>query len=244
MKTAVVFKWCNNPQDALVKSDGSVDWGKAKLSPTDDDHAAMDVARSLSAESDIVGITLDGGKADWAAARGAASTILGVGLEDHADVMERAQALKMLVDSAGDVDVVTIGDSDWDQALVAALASKLGCPAFAGVVKCEPAGESIRVYCKNGAATNTVSVKPPVFIACKALSKEAAAPSMKQTLAARKKPTEKIDVSGSKATSHASIKTLRAIQDEAQPVVLFDNQDVRQACADLVATLQSEGVLD
>ena len=76
MKTAVVFKWVRDPQDARVAADGALSWPNVKFSPTDDDPAAMDVARALSAEEDIVGITIGDGKPEWAAARGAASTVI------------------------------------------------------------------------------------------------------------------------------------------------------------------------
>ena len=87
MKIVVVFKWLKNPEDARVGSDGSVDWRGAKMTVSDDDPAAIQVARNLAAAGgEIVGLTIGDGDAAWAAARGASSTVIVTDAQSNADV--------------------------------------------------------------------------------------------------------------------------------------------------------------
>ncbi len=242
MKTAVVFKWCKDPQDAHVAADGMVSWPGVKLSPTDDDPAAMDVARGLSVEEDIVGITIGDGKPEWAAARGAASTVVVEDALGGADGSAAARALAAAVQSEGDIDVVAIGDSDWDRGVVAALIGQLNWKAYANVIAAEPDGESIRLTIKTPTGNRIVSAQPPLVIAAQALGQEAAVPGIKQTLAARKKPVTKksvdsLNIAGGIATS------LGTCLPEGGKAIIFDGSDPSSAVAQLMDALHGEGVL-
>lgn len=65
MKAVAIFKWAPNPDDALVRVDGTVNWSTARHDVGDDDHAAM--ARALAEEiKGIEGVGLVAmGDADW-----------------------------------------------------------------------------------------------------------------------------------------------------------------------------------
>ena len=41
MKAVAIFKWAPNPDDALVRVDGTVNWSTARHDVGDDDHAAI-----------------------------------------------------------------------------------------------------------------------------------------------------------------------------------------------------------
>lgn len=243
MKTAVVFKWCKDPQDARLDADGTVNWGGAKLSPSDDDHAAMEVARILSSEDEIVGITFGTGKPDWAAARGAGSTVVVEDIDENSNVADIAQAAKAAVERIGDVDVVVMGDSDWEPSVISALAGLLGRPVVTGVIACEVTGDTIALTSKNGGTLRIVEGSAPVFIGCKALSKESAPPSMKQTLAARKKPVETISRAELGVGESSGLDYVRTLGEGASSAQIIEGVDVESACADLVRLLHSVGVL-
>lgn len=243
LKTVVVFRWTRNPQDAIVKADGSVNWAGVKMAPTDDDPEAMAIAKSLSSEDDIVGLTIGEGKTDWAAARGAASTIVIEDVHSNANGAKAAEAIAAAIKKAGDVDVVTIGDSDWDRAVVSALVGKLGWKAYAGVIAAEPKDGSLLVTVKTPDGSKIIQTDTPVLLATLALSQEENVPGMKQTLAARKKPVEKV-LAADLGVDPANATTAMGTRlPEGSSVVLFDGEDPEVAVGQLLDALRGEGVL-
>lgn len=241
MKTAVVFKWVRDPQDARVAADGTVSWPNVKMSPTDDDPAAIAVAKGISAEEDIVGITIGDGKPEWAAARGAASTVIVEDAFGGADGTAAARAIAAAVRAQG-VDVVAIGDSEWDRGVVSALIGEMGWTAYAGVTAAEAESDAIKLTLKRGSDSVTVRTQAPVVLAAVALSQEKDAPGMKQTLAARKKPVDKTTVAalGAEAGIAESVGTRLPEGDSA---IIFDGTDPNAAVSQLLEALRGEGLL-
>lgn len=243
MKSVVVFKWSKNPQDARVSADGIVSWKGVKLSATDDDPAALDIAKTLSAEDDIIGVTIGDGKPEWAAARGAASTIVAEDAFGSVDGSEAAEAIAAIVRHVGLADVVTIGDSDWDGAVVVSLVGKLGIRAYAGVIAAELVGDAIRITVKSDGVQRVVETHPPVLLACKALGSEENAPGMKQTLAARKKPLIKLTRDDLGLSGKIRVQSKGTRLPEGNACVMMDGVDPAAVAAELVAALRGEGVL-
>lgn len=242
MKTAVVFKWVRDPQDARVAADGSVSWPNVKFSPTDDDPAAMDVARALSDEEDIVGITMGDGKPEWAAARGAACTTVIEDCFGGSDGSVAAAPIAAAIKASG-ADVATVGDSEWDRGMVSALVGELGWPAYAGVIGAEPRDGGVNVTIKGADGNIVVHTGTPVLLACQATAQEKNVPGMKQTLAARKKPVEKItaDQLGVEAEGRSASAGTRL--PEGNRAILFDGSNPQAAVAQLLDALCGEGIL-
>lgn len=241
MKTAVAFKWTRDPQDARVAADGTVTWPNVKFSATDDDPAAMAVATALAPEEEIVGITIGDGKPEWAAARGAASTVIVEDAFGGADGTAAARAIAGAV-RAQDAQIVVMGDSEWDRGVVSALIGELGWPAYAGVTAAKLDGDAIELTVKRGSNLEIIRTAAPVVLAAVALSQETNAPGMKQTLAARKKPVEKVTVADLNVEPGVaeSRGTRLPVGDSA---VLFDGNDPQAAVSQLLDALRGEGVL-
>ena len=243
MKSAVIFKWSFDPVDAKLSSANVVEWGNAKFSPSDDDPAAIAVARSISSEEDIVGVTVGSGKPDWAAARGAATTLKVNDEPDSVDGSATAEVLAKAVERIGDVDAVIIGDSDWKYSVVSALAGKLGWLALANVVDCAVAGDHLEVTCKDARGSRVISAQPPVLLAAKALEKETNPPGMKQMLAARKKPVEEVSASDLGVTDAAGAAELReTVLPEQTGAQMFEGS-AEEASEALVKALRADGLL-
>ncbi|MGI6220812.1 MAG: hypothetical protein ACOYIP_02890 [Coriobacteriales bacterium] len=242
MKTAVVFKWIRDPQDARVSASGEVTWPGVKFSPTDDDPAAIAVAKAISAEEDIVGITIGDGKPEWAAARGAASTIIVEDAFGGSDGTAAAAAIAAAVKQAG-VDVVAIGDSEWDRGMVAALIGELGWSAYAGVVAAEAAGDAIKVSVKGQGGNTIIEAHTPVILAAQALEEEKDAPGMKQTLAARKKPVEKTTLGALGASGEGKSTSEGTRKPDGDAAIMFDATDPAAAVNQLVDALRGDGIL-
>jgi electron transfer flavoprotein beta subunit len=243
MKCVIAFKWAKNPQDARVSAEGAVDWRAAKMAASDDDAAAVAVARDLVGGGELVGLTLGDGDAAWAAARGASSTLSVTDVEPNADSSILGEVLAAGVRRIGGADVVIIGDGVWEQMVPMALAAQLGWAALAGVVSATADGGRVRVTRKSGTGTEVIEVGTPVVLAVAARRAEEKAPGMKEVLAARKKPLEKVSSADLGVTS-AGVVTVRgtSLPDTSQARI-FDGDDPAAAVEQLMAALRSEGVL-
>ena len=243
MKTVIAFKWAKNPQDARVSADGSVDWGSAKMAVSDDDAAAAVVVLNIAGDGDIVGLTLGNGDATWAAARGASSTVSVTDAEPNADSASTAAVLAAGVRHIGDADVVVIGDCAWDQMVPGSLAAQLGWTALAGVVSATPEGDHLSVTRKTAAGAQVVDVSTPVVLAVAARHTEQKTPGMKQVLAARKKPLEKITTATLGVTHDCGVQVRGTELPGATAARVIDGTDPAVAVEQLLAALRSEGVL-
>jgi electron transfer flavoprotein beta subunit len=114
MKIIVVFKWSRNPIDARVSTDGTVDWRGVKMAASDDDPAVMEIARTLAEGGEIIGLTVGDGDTAWAAARGAARTMVVADALPGTDSAATGAVLAAAIRRMEGVDAVIIGDSAWD----------------------------------------------------------------------------------------------------------------------------------
>ena len=180
MNTVVVFKWLRNPADARVSADGSVDWGASKPAPSDDDPEAAAVAATLAAAGDgtCIGVTVGAGDVAWAAARGAASTIVVTDAVPGPDASATAEILAAAVRAAGSADVVVVGDSAWDRGVPVALAGALGWAAIADVQAATLEGDRLRVTRRHGDGSQVLDVATPVVLAVAASRAEEHGPGM------------------------------------------------------------------
>jgi len=243
MKSIVVFKWSRNPQDARVGSDGSVDWRGVKLAASDDDPAAIAIARDLAAGGEIVGLTIGDGDVAWAAARGAARTVAVADAQADVNSAVTGAILAAGVRNIDGADVVLLGDSAWDYGVVIALAGQLGWPALAGVVAASLEKGRLRVTRKIGSGTQVLEMTGPAVLAVAASRAEQQPPGMKEVLAARKKPVARLSLSDLDVAGVAAVTSRGSKFPDTAPARMIDGADPAAAAAQLVAALRSDGVL-
>ena len=244
MKIVVVFKWSKNPEDARIGSDGAVDWGGARMSVSDDDPAAIQIAKELAGSGgEIVGLTMGDGDAAWAAARGASSTAIVTDAQSSPDAVATAEVLAAGVRRIGDVDLVLIGDSAWDYGVPVALAGQLGWSALAGVSSAKIDGDRLCATRKLGDATQLVEVARPAVLAVSASRAEKDPPGMKEVLAARKKPQTKVTLSDLGVKRNGNLVSLGTKLPDTPAAKIINGTDPAAAAAQLVAALHTEGVL-
>ncbi|MDR1322441.1 MAG: electron transfer flavoprotein subunit alpha [Gracilibacteraceae bacterium] len=243
MKIVVVFKWARNPLDARVSADAAISWPGVKLAASDDDPAAMEIAAALAAGDEVVGLTIGDGDTAWAAARGAARTVVVTDAPGETDSAATGAALAAAVRRMTGVGAVLIGDSAWDYAVVSALAGRLGWPAVAGVTAACPERGELRVTRRLGAATQALSAAGPVVLAVTANRAEKNVPGMKEVLAARKKPVEKITAADLNTASRYQVQTQGVRFPDTPPARIIDGGDPPTACEQLIAALRTDGVI-
>lgn len=241
MKIVVVFKWSRNPQDARVGTDGSLEWCGVKMAVSDDDPAAIQAARGIAAAGDeIIGLTLGDGDTAWAAARGAALTVV------VSDAPPGAAAGAILAAAArhiSDVDLVLIGDSSWDYGVVAALAGQLGWPALAAVTAVRRQYGKLLVTRRFGNVNQEIEITGPALLAMVASRAEQQAPSMKDVLAGRKKPVIALMQADLNIAGAADLTPSGTALPDKSAAQIIDGADPQRAAVELLSALRTQGVL-
>lgn len=244
MKVIVIFKWCRNPQDALVGAAGNVDWPGVKLSANDDDPAVMELAKAIAGGDEIVALTMGDGDTAWAAARGAARTVVVTDALSEVNSSVTGAVLAAAVRHIGDADAMLIGDSSWDYGVVSAFVGQLGWPAVAAVTSAEQKEGILQAVRKTGSLSQVLEVETPAVLAVMATQSEKNEPSMKQVLTARRKPVEKLTMADLGLSSpFAAVTSLKTRFPDTPPAVLIDGADPASACGQLMTSLHMDGVL-
>ena len=243
MKAVVVYKWARNAADAIVRTDGSIDWRNARMAAGEDDPAALAAAKQIAADTDgtVIGLTIGDGDASWALARGVEQAVCVADAPNLADNGATAAILAAAVRYIGDVDVVVIGDSKQEPGVAVALAGELGWPALVGLHSASmPAGQ-LQAVRRNVGAQQTLSLPTPAVLGMSAESDADQVPGMKELLAARKRPLTKVTLSDL-GTAPVDLVSVGCRKPDSTPSRLFQGEPA-QAAAQLVAALRAEGVL-
>jgi electron transfer flavoprotein beta subunit len=244
VKVVVVYTWARDPEDAAVRTDGSVDWRGARMTAGEDDPAALAAARDIvaAAGGTVVGLTIGDGDATWALARGVESAVSVPDAPFRADNAATADVLAAAVRSIGDVDVVCIGDAEAYPGVAPALAGALGWPVLLGVSQATADANRLVATRRVGADEQVLSLAVPAVLGVAAAGAEKQAPGMKEVLAARRRPVTATPLAdlGVPVVDGLELRGSRA--PETGWARILDG-DAPTAAAQLVAALRADGVL-
>ena len=240
MKAVAICKWAMNPQDERLDSEGNIKWHAKRPEAGDDDFAAVGVAEVCAGDQDVYGLTSASGDVAFAAARGAAETYTYDDIPVDAQPQEVAATLAAAVRALGDVDVVSIGDSEWNPAVPGLLAGMLGIPAILAVDSVQLDGDGLLVTRRFGPGTQDIHVGTPVLLGVAARREEESKPGMRTVLQARKKPVTKLE---ELAVTAPTAQQIDAHAPDSAPAKVFDGADPDAAVSQLIKALQTEGVL-
>lgn len=242
MKTVIVYKWARNPEDAAVRNDGSIDWRNAKMTAGQDDFAALEAAKSIAGDGELIGLTIGDGDASWALARGVQQT---TSITDAPHLLDNAATAAVLAEAIkkiGGVEAVVIGDDEEYAGVPVALAGLLGWPALAHVSSACVNNGRIQIVRKHGSEEQTVSIAAPAVIAVSAAAPEKKAPGMKEQLMARKRPVTKLTLAEINASGEEKLTSKGTRLPEVTAARIFDG-DAASAAKQLVAALRDGGIL-
>lgn len=243
MKVIAVFKWSRNPQDALVKADGSVEWPGVKMSANDDDPAVMEIAKTIAAGDEIIGLTIGDGDISWAAARGATRTVVITDALTEANSSLTGSVLAAAIRRIEDAVAVVIGDSSWDYGVVSALTGQLGRTSVAGIVEVKIEQGRLLATRKMGSVSQVLQINGPVVLGVAASREEQNAPSMKEVIMSRKKPVERLTLADLNLPVLANTVSRGSKFPAKPPAHIIDGADPAKACEELLAALHTEGVI-
>lgn len=253
MGIAVIYKWVRDPQEAQVDADGNVDWSRIKSVVHHPDSVAIEFARQTAEalDTELVGISV--GRADLASSL-AKKSYMSRGL-DRASVLADDSvetwnstavgiALADLAQDIGDVDLVVAGDLSADESagiVPALMAARLGLPCFQKVRSIERVTTGWHIQQELASIRQTIEVQGPVVISVLPDALTPRVPSMKDILAAGRKP---VTVSPGAEVSQPSPEI--RVQSRQRPTTpkraarMFTGND---AASELVAALQADSVI-
>ena len=244
MKIAIVYKWARDPEAAIVRSDGSVDYRGAKMTAGEDDHAALSAAKTIveGLGGDLIGLSMGDGDASWALARGVKETYSVSDAPNLADQVLSGKILAAAVSKISNIDVVVIGDAQAYPAVAASLAAALGYEAVMGITDVKVENGKIIATRTLGSQEQSIAVNAPVVLGVVAQSEEKGAPGMKEMLMARKRQVGVISLAelGVNTQERLSLKSSR--EPQIKHAKLFDGS-ADEAASKLLEALKKEGVL-
>ena len=246
MNVALLYKWAYNPQDALIEPDGSVSWRKAKYVASDDDATAVVYAREIAKETggELIAATIGDGDATWALARGAAKAVSVEQFLTSPDDAHAAALLAYALKCVGSADVIIMADAQGYPGVAGALGASLSIPTLVGIrdVAIDPDNpHRLIAHRKIETGIQAFRITPPALIAISAERAETQAPGVKQLLAARKLPVERINVEADSVSDGSSVSIVAQRAPQARIAHRFEGDS---AVADLVAQLRLDGVLE
>lgn len=244
MTTVVVHTWARDPGNALVRPDGTVEWRSTKLVPGEDDPAAVSVALDIASArgTELVALTLGDADPSWALARGAARSVLVADAAVDEDEAAVAALLAAAVRTVDGVDVVVIGDSEAHPGVAATVAGLLGWPVVLGVSTARWGEDALEVDRRVAEGVQTLAVPAPAVVAVRADQAESRAPGMKEQLAARKRPVQRVPVADLEVPSTVARSVAGTRVPATQGARLFDGSP-QEAARALVGALRSEGAV-
>lgn len=205
MKILVCYKYIRDEEQMSVKTDRSIDVSGASwmISPYDLNaiEAAMKLAATIGDCSveviTVGGEVLDNSKMRKAVLSRGPSKMYGVRCDDCGDVLETAYLMKQAIEKVGGADLVICGDGSGDmysQTFGSVLGAYMGSVTLNSVNALEWDG-ALHAKRTVGSKTESYSVPLPAVISVTSDICLSHIPSMKEILAAGKKPVEIIDAS-------------------------------------------------
>ncbi len=253
MAVVVAYKYAANPQDATVGANGVVDWSRTKATVSEYDPVAIQVGRNVATAAgvEVVGISVGTSAVVSSMAKKSAMAKgldRGIAVADDStpewNATKVASVLAALVRRVDGADLVITGDASIDdgtQMTSALIAGFLGWPCFQEVTDVVKAAEGYSITQMIDGGTRTVRVSGPVVVATTPDAVVPKAPSMKELLAAGKKPVEQVNVDDlDLAPAQVGVTGHSKPEARARKNQIFAGPD---AAAQLIAALRADGVL-
>ncbi|WP_182354696.1 electron transfer flavoprotein subunit beta/FixA family protein [Flaviflexus huanghaiensis] len=250
MSVVVAYKYASNPQDAAVGADGQIDWSRAKPAVSEYDPVAIGLARTIAGDGEVVGVSVGtSAVASSMAKKNAISKGLDRALVVADDASAEwnatkvASALAGLVRKVDDVELVLAGDSSIDEGtriVPAILAGYLGWPCFQDIMSVQKTADGVTVIQAVAGGTRTIDVTGPAVLAATSDAVEIKAASMKDILAAGKKPLDEASAD-EVGVSDAAV----TVTGRTRPAPQARKNDIRSSsdAAGLASELRAAGIL-
>jgi electron transfer flavoprotein beta subunit len=252
MKALVCYKWVKDAENIVVDQvNKTLNMDKAKYEVSEIDRNALELGVTLNEQHGVEVVTLSVGQT----VNTSTKDVLARGSEKayfvEAPEFDSYASSKVIAEAAkkiGDVDLILCGEGSGDQysqQVGPRLAAMLGYELVTYASKVEVNGSEITVERKLEDGVEVVKVQAPAVISVLSEINQPRIPTMKQILAAKKKPTEELSLAdlGFAAESLESPVAVTnvgpSIQDRKQIRMNADGISVHDAVEKLVETLKA-----
>lgn len=228
MKIAVCFKIVLDETELVVNRDKTIDESKASYIISPYDCNAVGAAMNLAAnaeDSQVIAVTagderVENGKMRKGILSRGPSAMVAVKDESlgSAESYNVAAALKAAIEKIGDVELVICGEGSGDlynQVTGSMLGAMMGLPVLNGVCKLEAADGAVKVDRMTDDGFETLLVSLPAVISVTSDICIPKIPSMKEILAAGKKPCTVYTAEELGLESVSSVQTMAVLAPES-----------------------------
>jgi electron transfer flavoprotein beta subunit len=253
-RVVACFKWVMDDADIRVnETSRSLDFSKVKPKISEYDRNAIEAAVQLKKDTgcEVVGLTVGSGL------KGALKDALSRGLDrvvyvddpslKDAGAGTTAKTLAEAIRSLGQVDAVVCGEGSSDQyhqQTGPRLAAMLDMISVSCVSAMETGAGGLKLTRKLDDCQEVAEVSGPVVLSVMPDLNEAPIPSLKQILAAKKKPSEQLEPGGTAQARLAPQSLLSPVVDRKRINLTAGGVSVQDAALDLVNKLTQENILD
>jgi len=258
-KIAVCYKWVSSDADIRVnEKTRELDMEKCKSQINEYDRMGLETGVRLKGAAACEMVALTCGTATEASAKDSLSRgpdavyFLDDPVMAGADSVTTSKVLAAMIRSIADVDVVICSEGSSDQyaqQVGPRLAALLGFTSVSYVSKVEVLGDALVLERKLEHGSEVVKVAGPVVISISPDICEAPIPSVKQILAAKKKPSHKVTLADVGASAAAvapllAVAGIKAPESKRKAVRLNpDGVSIADAVAALVKQLAADGAI-
>lgn len=255
-KCLVCYKWTLDEKDIKIKPDLSLDVSRAKGKISDFDRNAIEAATQLVEQQGGEVHALTYGSS---AVKNSLKDVLSRGpaqvhyiadaSAEKADAYVTANVLAGAIKKLGPYDLIICGEGSSDsfnQQTAMRLAALLGLPCVSFVLKLAVEGGTVKATRGLGDCTEVAAVSGPVVLSVLGQINHPRIPSLKQVLAAAKKPKQEIKVSDlalapEELQPRAVQRSIRGFTAKRKNI-LFKETDAAANVAKLVTSLAAEGL--
>lgn len=257
MRAVVCYKWVIDEADiAVEEKDRTLNFKNAKYKISEYDRNALELGATLQEKHgwELLAVTVGKG------VEASAKDVLSRGPEkvyyvddpalEEADSSVVAKVLAKVIEKIGNVDLVICGEGSSDgysQQVGPRLAALLGYHALTYVCALEVEGETLKAQRKLDDGVEVVQVRGPAVVTVTPDINKPRIPSLKQILAAKKKPAEQLALAdlGLDLTAPGIEVTgvSAAVVERKQVRINEQGMDIKEAAARLVKQLREEKVI-
>jgi electron transfer flavoprotein beta subunit len=257
MKILICYKWVLDEQDIKINRENqSLDSSKAKYRISEYDKNAIEEGMKLiekhggSLEAITFGTTGVKQSHKDCLSRGPDKVYsIGDPLAEKADASVIANVLAAAIKKIGPFDLIICGEGSADaynQQVAPRISKRLNIPGITFVNKVEVAGDKVRATRKLGDCTEVVSTSGPAVISVMPEINKPRIPSLKQVLAAAKKPVQELLIMDLGLAEHEiTPKVIRmSIQGFVmnRKNVIYKETNYVDSVKQLVTNLSKEGI--
>lgn len=253
----VCYKYVLDEQDIKITSSLDLDTSRAKKKISEYDKNAIECATKLleTYGGSLTALTYGGkdikSSLKDALSRGPEKAVwITDDNADKADAYVSANALAAGVNQAGDYDIIVCGDSSSDvctQQVAARLAAVLGIPVLTNVIAVEMDGTTVKASRRVGDNIEVIAVNGKVVLSILPEAATPRIPSLKQVMAAGKKPNTELKVAdlglaAEKLTPKNTVKGVKGYVMSRKNVI-FKDGSAADKVNQLVAALSKESLI-